>query len=45
MEGSPEGTGGRRPRIRLGWLFMSLTMVVYLVFRLVQGVLWVSHHL
>jgi hypothetical protein len=47
MEGLPEGTAGRGRRPL--WLRMALpagaVLVVYLGFRLVQGVLWLAGHL
>ncbi len=46
MEGVPEGTGqrGRRlPRLRV--LLLIAVAAAYLVFRLVQGVLWLAGHL
>ena len=46
MEGVPEGTGqaGRRlPRLRI--VLLAALVAAYLVFRLVQGVLWLAGHL
>ena len=46
MEGVPEGTGrpGRRlPRLRM--LLLVAVVAAYLIFRLVQGVLWLAGHL
>jgi hypothetical protein len=49
VEGSPEGTGQARPRmsarrmVLLGLVF--LIVAAYLIFRLVQGVLWLAGHL
>jgi hypothetical protein len=49
MEGAPEGTGRPRPRMsRRNVLLLatvSAIVAVYLVFRLVQGVLWLTGHL
>ncbi len=49
MEGIPEGTG--RPRSRMSRRNMLLlatavaVIAIYLVFRLVQGALWLTGHL
>ncbi len=46
MEGVPEGTrraGRRLPRLRM--LLLGAVVAAYLVFRLVQGVLWLAGHL
>ena len=49
MEGIPEGTGQPRTRIaRRSRLMLAAgftLMAVYLIFRLVQGVLWLAGHL
>jgi len=49
MEGIPEGTGQPRPRMsRRNMLLLAIAfaiIAVYLVFRLVQGVLWLTGHL
>jgi len=49
MEGVPEGTGQPRPRMsRRNMLALAAVFVLvaaYLVFRLVQGVLWLAGHL
>jgi hypothetical protein len=49
MEGMPEGTGqaGQRMSRRNMLLLVAAFAViaVYLIFRLVQGVLWLSGHL
>ena len=49
MEGIPEGTGQPRPRMsRRNMLLLVAAfavMAVYFVFRLVQGVLWLTGHL
>jgi hypothetical protein len=49
MEGIPEGTGQPRPRMSRRTLLLHAVafalMAVYLVFRLVQGVLWLAGHL
>ncbi len=49
MEGNPEGTGRPRPRMsRRNTLLLATAVAViavYLVFRLVQGVLWLTGHL
>ena len=49
MEGIPEVTGQPRPRIsRRNMLLLVAAfavMAVYFVFRLVQGVLWLTGHL
>ncbi len=46
MEGVPEGTGQRARRLpRLRMLLLGAVVAAYLVFRLVQGVLWLAGHL
>lgn len=45
MDGAPEGTTPRPIRLSRGWLVLSVVFVLYLLFRLVQGVLWLVHHL
>ena len=46
MEGVPEGTGQRVRRLpRLRMLLLGAVVAAYLVFRLVQGVLWLAGHL
>ncbi len=49
MEGTPEGTGRPRHRMsRRNTLLLATVfaiVAVYLVFRLVQGVLWLTGHL
>lgn len=50
MEGMPEGTpdnAGRRRRGVKGPLILTVGVIfaVYLIFRLVQGVLWLTGHL
>ncbi len=49
MEGIPEGTGQPRSRMsRRNMLLLAVgftLMATYLVFRLVQGVLWLAGHL
>ena len=49
MEGIPEGTGQPRPRMSRRTLLLLVAafavIAVYLVFRLVQGVLWLTGHL
>jgi len=49
MEGIPEGTSQPRPRMsRRNMLLLAIAfaiIAVYLVFRLVQGVLWLTGHL
>ncbi len=48
MEGLPEGTGQPRPRMsRRSMLLLAIgsaIIAIYLVFRLVQGVLWLAGH-
>ena len=46
MEGAPEGTGQARhqlPRLRI--ILLAAVVAAYLIFRLVQGVLWLAGHL
>ena len=49
MEGAPEGTGQpRTPMSRRNMLLLVAAfavIAVYLIFRLVQGVLWLAGHL
>ena len=49
MEGIPEGTGQARPRMsRRNMLLLAAAFALvaaYLVFRLVQGVLWLAGQL
>ena len=45
MEGAPEGTGPARrglPRLRI--ILLAAAVAAYLIFRLVQGVLWLAGH-
>ncbi|MHB1612977.1 MAG: hypothetical protein ACYCXA_01660 [Actinomycetes bacterium] len=47
MQGMPEGTGPPSGRVRRipGWAVASTVIfLLYLGFRLVQGVLWLTHH-
>ena len=45
MDGSPEGTT-RRPVMRSrGWLVLAVVFVLYLMFRLGQGVLWLARQM
>lgn len=43
----PEGTRrpGARPRRRTGYLVLLVAFAGYLIFRLVQGILWITHHI
>jgi hypothetical protein len=46
MEGVPEGTGQARRRLpRLSIILLGAVVAAYLIFRLVQGVLWLAGHL
>ncbi len=49
MEGIPEGTGQPGPRMSRRTMLLlavgSALTAIYLVFRLVQGVLWLAGHL
>lgn len=45
MQGTPEGTGGVRRRVPRAWLLLAAVFVAYLGFRLVQGVVWLIHHM
>jgi hypothetical protein len=41
----PEGTTEQRRRVSSWWLVLAVVFVGYLVFRLVQGAVWLVHHL
>ncbi len=45
MEGSPEGTTQRPVRRSRAWLVFGIVFALYLIFRMVQGVLWLAGHL
>ena len=46
MEGAPEGTGPARRRLpKLRIILLAVVVAAYLIFRLVQGVLWLAGHL
>jgi len=45
MDGDPEGTGtGARRRLRPLYVLLVVVFVVYVLFRLVQGVVWLVQH-
>lgn len=44
MAAVPEGPGDRRPRVSRMWIFLAVVFVGYLVFRTVQGVMWLVDH-
>lgn len=40
MEGSPEGTTGRMAGRNRAWLVLAAVFVLYLLFRMGQGLIW-----
>ncbi len=45
MDGLPEGTKPRPIRRNRAWLVLAVVFVLYLMFRLGQGVLWLARQM
>lgn len=45
MGAVPESREDGRARISRGWLVLAIVFAGYLVFRLVQGVVWLVQHM
>ncbi len=44
MDGLPEGTRGERRRVPKAVVVLTLIFAAYLVFRLLQAVMWLVQH-